>query len=1462
MGTKRANRSAGTAKTKASQPAYATDLVFYLNGARVQLQNVSPATLLVDFLRSPTVGLTGTKIGCKQGGCGACTVLLSEWDAATKQPVHCSINACMRPLAALDGMLVTTIEGMGSVNSEVSPVQYCLAKSNGTQCGYCTPGWVMSAHGCFAARGVDSVEFDTKTDRVAAKDPALKQLPTKLEIQERFDGNLCRCTGYRPILKGFEQGFASDWSHEDAHGCMTCEVDPAEAVSVSGKISPDFPAALQAAPRAVTYTDGKHTWYRPTTLAGLKALIRKLGSPKDFKLVRGNTSVGVYDKYTEDPHQLVDIAHVRELHGCAVTGDGLRVGAAVTYADFITWLDGQIVAAQKKNPERLAGLNALRYLAGRTAGAIVRDAASLAGNTMLVVRHISAGTPFPSDLFTALSAAGARVRVLDGGREVVWPLLEFAARWQKSPKLQAHGLLLGYEIPFTRAGEFSQTYKTALREVNAHSIVNAGFRVRLDTAGRVTEATVVYGGIAPVAVRMPTVEAAMVGKLWDDSLLKAAQAALGTALDKLFKTYRQRYAALAYEGFTEDYRRTLAQSFLYKFFVEVALQVAPASIPPDEKSAGERAVRPVSRGTQSFRPYAVTNHEAPIGVPFVKVEAFLQATGEAVYPQDEARPHRGLEAAFAVSTRAIGTCFYKLPGSTKPQSPAAVLAYLQTQFPGVVDYLTQADMFFMADGKPQNRNLQGSAKDQPIFAALAANSTDTYEVRTYGQSLGLVLAEDEQVALDSANYVSTQLVAYPATTEQPLITIADACAQNPPSLFADDPSGASWMNHVWRVVRPGTDSRWAMPHAASQPPLPASLQLAGVKCQVVNGAQDVGAQVHFYMETQTCLAMPGEEDQMLLRSSTQDSAQVQGDVASVLGLPQNKVEVRIKRIGGGYGGKCNSPRFVAIPAAVAAQKHHRAVRLAVKREVDTAMFGHRHPGHADFSVAIGDGSDNAANKGKLMGLRNAFLLNGGWTYDCSFIVSDCLQLRVDSAYFIPNYYTSADVCDTNTTSNTAFRTMGLIQGVIMQEEAIEAAAHAVGMLPEDVRAKNLYQKGQPTPFGQVPPDCYIERVFTTTRRKYDFDQRLAAVRDFNARNKFRKRGLSLIPVKYGSGFNLPMLEQAGAQVEVFDTDGSVLVRTGGIEMGQGLNTKIAQVAAYYLGIPVSLIRVAELDTSVVPHPTSTGASTGSSFNAEAVRAACEELQTRLKDYCRIKGLPFPGGEQRRWDPKDPTGQNANWKSAVYNAHNDRINLSSQTRVAIDGGEVVDGVGLYFHPATKGPETNYNFTGYTYSAAIAEVEVDVLTGETTVLRADIVYDMGRSQNPAVDVGQVEGAFVQGIGYVMYEERVYQPAGTPLPPGMLNSTNTWNYKPPAVTSIPLAMNVDLFPCQDNDADPLLSSKEVGEPPMTLAATVFFAIKHAVLAARKDQGDAEWFPLECPATVQRVAEACRVRPQSQFP
>ncbi len=457
------------------------------------------------------------------------------------------------------------------------------------------------------------------------------------------------------------------------------------------------------------------------------------------------------------------------------------------------------------------------------------------------------------------------------------------------------------------------------------------------------------------------------------------------------------------------------------------------------------------------------------------------------------------------------------------------------------------------------------------------------------------------------------------------------------------------------------------------------------------------------------------------------------------------------------------------------------------------------------------------------------------------------------------------------------RTMGMIQGALIVEEAIEAAAHSVGLRPEEVRARNLYKQGDSTPYGEPLHSCYMREVWAFAEKHSDFKRRRAAVDDFNRRNRWRKRGISLLPLKYGSGFNLAMLEQGGALVEVYDQDATVLVHHGGVEMGQGLNTKVAQVVAETLNVPLAIVRIAEMDTGVVPNPESTGASTGTSFNAGAAQKACRDLRARLEVFCaglrkkngaawceqkQINYWNYPAG----WRATPKGASKTIWQSIVSLAFANRLNLSAQARVRIRGGTKSD-TGLTFHTvngqqATE--EVDY-FNGYTFSAACSEVEVDVLTGETTILRADIVYDAGRSLNPAVDVGQIEGGFVQGCGYVLSEELVYQPNATApavgLPsPGALYTVNTWEYKPPAATSIPLEMNVTMFPRElaanaPKEPGELLSSKEIGEPPMTLAVSVFFAVKQGILSARRDRGHDEWFQLQSPATVQRIREACLV-------
>ena len=1387
---------------------FATDLRFVLNGSEIVIDKVDPSILLVDWLRSPAVGLTGTKKSCAQGGCGACTVMLSRWDDLSKGVEHLSINSCLRPLCSLDGMEITTTEGTGSCRSMLSPVQYRIAKENGSQCGFCTPGFVMNMTAFLA----------TSQDREIGQK----------EIEDLFDGNLCRCTGYRAILYGMKH-FASDWGPADEAGCLKTVVDPAERVPHARKVQTSFPNELKQPPRAVYYAAGGYHWYRPTTLEQVHAILATHPDMTDVKLVGGNTSIGVYDRFVENPHVLIDISQLDELRGIDAGEAELSFGSAVTYGELLGELDDLV---GNSAAERVQGLEALRYMARRTAGTIVRNAATVAGNTMLVVRHIKEGEPFPSDVFTALSSLNAEVEVSLGGGNVRMPILDFAHRYQDSKELQ-EGVLARYHVPWTKPNEYARTYKMALREENAHSIVNGGLRVRFDDSSAIDAAAIVLGGIGPVAFHAQSAEEFLIGRSWNDETLQQALTLVRYDVQANLEEHRQRMSGLPYEGFTEEYRIHLAESYFYQFFVHVAELRAPASIPPDLQSAGERYTRPVTRGKQSYEKF---KDEYPVDLPIVKLAAFLQATGEACYTHDLAVPERTMEAAVVTSAQTLAKISYRIPAgdSFKPVDVTDLIAYLKKKYAGFLDYVTASDI-------PKG-GYQSS--DDPVFAI--------DQITSFGQCIGLVLAKTEQLAIDIAHFVSTVCIEY-APAGKPILTIGEAIRKK--SIFKDQ---QPYPVHIWKIRRPGSDLSWIEADQAI---------IDGIPCEVVRGTQESGSQIHFYMETQACVAIPGERDDIVVYPSTQSPDSIQSAVRGILGVPATRVDVKVNRVGGGYGGKTTRSPYVASAVAVAAAKHHQPVRLAVRRENDSAMIGHRHPLYSEYALAIADSSD-PDQKGRILGMHTEFTSDGGATYDCSFVVMDCIQLRSDSAYMVPNYGTTGQVAQTNKASNGAMRSMGLVQGILAQEDAIERAAHRIGMLPEDVRGKNLYQQGQLTPYGEVVDYCYLDKVWERIANLSDFDRRRAAVEEFNQKNRWRKRGISMIPVKYGSGYNATFLEQAGALVEIYDEDGSVLVRHGGVEMGQGLLTKVAQIAARELNLPLALIETSALDTQVVPNPISTGASTGTAFNGAAVQEACRVIRKRLEDFCldllhqhgpdwcKQQGINF-------WDYSEGWKATVTinnkpsmiWVNIVKLANPDCVNLSAQVRFVQQGGEAIDS-GLIFKPGIS--EVVNHFVGFTFSAACTEVEIDVLTGETTVLRADLVYDMGKSLNPAIDIGQVEGAYVQGLGYVLTEDVVFQPDGPNL--GALNTDNTWRYKVPATTTIPLEFNVDLFPRSDAPLVPenpydLLSSKEVGEPPLVLAVTAYFALKHAVLAARQDRGHSEWFFLEAPATVQRVREACLV-------
>jgi xanthine dehydrogenase/oxidase len=1407
------------------------EIVLHVNGRRMVVRDPDPRLRLLDFLRSDEVGLTGTKKVCGQGGCGACTVALHRFNPQTRAVDTRAINACLRPLCSLDGMAITTVEGVGSVADAISPVQNRLICENGSQCGYCTPGWVMSMHSYLAGHPGQALD--------------------RRGIEQLFDGNLCRCTGYRPILYAM-QHFAADFGPADEAGCMRCFLDPALAPTVRADEAVPIPPAIGAPPRALHLERDGYAWYRPLTLAGLFAVLGQHREPDDVRLVVGNTSVGIYGEPAQGitlgaPHVRVDVSHIPDLYGLAVEGDTLVMGAATTYTDALDWLGGLLAEAPTR---RRPGLEALHYMAGRTAGRVVRDAASLAGNSMLVIRHVRQGTPFPSDMFTALCTMGAEIDVACPGwtasrRE---PLLDFAHRFQDDPALRGGAVILRYHVPLTRSGEWARTFKVALREVNAHSIVNAGFRVALNPRRHVTAAALVFGGIAPIAFHAEGLERWLEGRRWDADTLRGAMPLLQADVAAQVEASRERLRDVSDEGFTEAYRAHLAESFFYQFFVWLAEQVEPGVAAADVRSAGERAIRPATRGTQNIQTYP---DEYPVSRPMVKIEGFIQATGEARYTHDLARPGRSLEGALVVSTCPLAPSFaFAVPVEGGPPLAAGtdeLVAHLRERFAGFADLVTAADI-------PGKNEQQHVGPPDPLLCPPAGG------VSACGQSLAMVLANEAQQAIDIAWYVQAHCVVYAAAgAPAPLLGFDEAIGRQ------------AWIDRK-SMVRAGSSFEWVGKDEAV---------IDGVHCRIVRGAQgSMSPQIHFYFETHAAIATPGERgpNSMRVQSSTQNPGIVLSSVTAALGLAANQVEIEIQRIGGGYGGKDSRTPWSAAVTAIAAAKVRRPVRLSVTRETDSALFGHSNPLFGSYDVAIGTGTDDSANKGRLMGLVTDFWINAGNTADVSPTIMDTVILRSDNSYFVPNYSTTGKVCLTNTASNTSFRSLEAISSILIHEDAIEAAAHALGMRAEEVRGRNLYRLGDRTPYGQVLDYCYLGDVWRYTRASWPqagdnstFDERVAAIEAFNACHRWRKRGISMVPLTYGMGWRLAAKERGDALVQIYSNDGTVLVRHGGVEMGQGLNTQVTQIVAEALNVPMGIIQIGTTSTAVIPDPTSTGACTGTSFNGGAARVACRRLRQRLEEFClavlREHGPAYCVAQQidfwnhdDGWrhlvaEPGAPAGAPLQpmWRGIVKLADQQRINLSAQAQHNETGDTALD-TGFTFET----PEILQHFIGFTFSAAISEVEVDVLTGEVVLLRSDLVYDMGKSLNPATDVGQIEGSFVQGIGRVLTENLVYQPGGPGI--GMNNTPNTWGYKIPAATTIPLELNVNLYPREQSADVPenpnlLLSAKESGEPPMCLAVTAYFAIKHAVLAARRDRGEPGWFRLDLPCSVQSVREACLV-------
>jgi len=594
----------------------------------------------------------------------------------------------------------------------------------------------------------------------------------------------------------------------------------------------------------------------------------------------------------------------------------------------------------------------------------------------------------------------------------------------------------------------------------------------------------------------------------------------------------------------------------------------------------------------------------------------------------------------------------------------------------------------------------------------------------------------------------------------------------------------------------------------------------------LSGEVRCGGQDHFYLEGHIALAQPQEDRDMLVFSSTQHPTEVQHGVAHVLGVPANAVTVEVRRLGGAFGGKESQATIIAAVAAVLADRTRRPVKLRLTRDDDMVITGKRH----DFLILYDVGCDE---DGRLLGLDMTLAARAGNVADLTAPVVSRALCHADNAYFIPACEFRGYPCRTNTVSNTAFRGFGGPQGMIAIEAVMDHIARALHIAPELVRRRNYYGVGERnvTPYGAVVEDNIIVEIVDRLERAVDLPAWRERVADFNRQSPILKKGLALMPIKFGISFNLTSLNQAGALVHVY-TDGSVHLNHGGTEMGQGLFTKVAQVVSQVFAIDLDRVKISATTTGKVPNTSATAASSGSDLNGMAALEAAGTIKTRMSEVA-AEHFGIPPAEIRFADNR------------IY-AGNESLSFAELAQLCWSQRVSLSATGFYKTPKIHWDGktmTGRPFFYYSYGACVSEVVIDTLTGENRVLRADILQDCGASLNPAVDLGQIEGAFVQGMGWLTMEELWWDAEGR------LRTHGPSTYKIPGSRDVPPIFNVHILEDAPNREPTVFRSKAIGEPPLMLAISVWLALRDAVASLANHRMVPK---LDAPATPEKVLAA----------
>jgi xanthine dehydrogenase/oxidase len=1235
-----------------------SSLTFYLNGSKVVLDNPNPAWTLLDFIRSRH-NTKGTKLGCGEGGCGACTVVLQTYDAKRARPVHIAVNACLYPLVGVVGKHLITVEGLGNVDRP-HPLQERIAKLHGSQCGFCTPGIVMSLY-ALIRNAYDPI---SRVFNLSA---------ANIEMEGVLDGNLCRCTGYTPILQA-----AKTFVEEDLKATIV-GADPEQARISIDELAAGVPYQSESAtgrPKTALQSCG-----RPGGCCRDSPNVSSCGSSGDASS-QGTATESDEDSDTSNEVDVTGAEYgkpVRQRQRDPPSGEGGEGTKAGTTLDILPpkpsgdhlkldlmpyvpnaevifppalrnfqhepicygnqdaiWLRpttlSQLLRIKSLDPTaKVVGGSSEVQVEIRFKNSLfvvsvfIGDLPELQATSVPETEHqlvnmreltLGANTSLTEieaicqDLATKL---GQRGLVLEAARK---QLRYFAGRQIRNAASLAGNLATASPI-----SDMNPVLLAAGATVIAQSDEEGEFQLPMSSFFKSYRKTALPANAVITQIRIPIpsqderqifkaykqakrkdddiaivtaafrVSLDVDGKVEDIALAYGGMApmtvlakeAIGALQGQHWHDSRTLDAALialgrdfnlpfGVPGGMATYRKTLAMSFFFRFWHEVVADLKLGSV---DQELVEEIHRHISAGWRdNYNPH----EQRIVGKQMPHLSGLKHATGEAEYTDDIPRQGRELYGAFVFSSKAHAR-IVAIDWSAALEPGLAV---------GYVDHTSITS----------EQNRWGSIrKDEPIFA--------DGMVESHGQVIGLVYAETQIQAQAAAKLVKIEWETLPM-----ILTIDEAI------------EAGSFYSHG-KMLKKG---------AAIDGPLDDVF----AKCdRVFEGLIRMGGQEHFYLETNAALAVPHSEDgSMDIWSSTQNTMETQEFVSHVLSVASNRINARVRRMGGAFGGKESRSVPIACAVAIAAKKEKRPVRVMLTREEDMMTAGQRHPFQARWKVGC-------TNDGKLLALDCDLYNNAGYSYDMSAAVMDRACTHVDNCYEIPHVWVRGHVCKTNTHSNTAFRGFGGPQAMFIAESYMVAVAEGLSIPVDELRQRNLYKQGDLTPFlQQIDQDWHIPRIMKLLSAESNYPARCKATEAFNATHKWKKRGLSLLPVKFGISFATAVhLNQAGANVKIY-ADGSILLTHGGTEMGQGLYTKMCQVAAQELNVPLDAIYTQDTASYSTANASPTAASSGSDLNGMAVLDACNQLNERLASY---------------WEKLGP---GTTMKQVAHAAYLDRVNLSA------------------------------------------------------------------------------------------------------------------------------------------------------------------------------------------------------------